>query len=76
MEVQIRTSLADTLAEQYHDVLYKQKGPVLATEDDFTRKNIEDIGGKLNLIDQELEIDYEDHVTERLMRIDKHRKKE
>ncbi len=59
VEIQIRTELADTVAEQYHGPVYKGRPP-LSTE--FPKKMMEEIGRKLDGIDLEMEIDYEDYI--------------
>jgi len=60
MEVQIRTMLADTLAEQYHDAIYKG-APPKGTE--FPRRQMENIAEELDNLDKEMEIDFEDYIN-------------
>lgn len=60
MEIQIRTELANTMAEQYHGPVYKGHPPV-GTE--FARERMQDVGEELNEQDKEMEIDYENYIT-------------
>ncbi|MBI5207942.1 MAG: hypothetical protein HY934_09140 [Candidatus Firestonebacteria bacterium] len=60
VEIQIRTELANTIAEQYHDPIYKGHPPFIT---EFPKKMMEDTGKKLDGIDREMEIDYEDYVV-------------
>jgi hypothetical protein len=62
LEIQIRTTLADTLAEQYHDAIYKGAPP---TGTEFPRKQMEKIAGDLDNLDKEMEIDFEDYINRR-----------
>jgi hypothetical protein len=62
LEIQIRTMLADTLAEQYHDAIYKG-APPKGTE--FPRRQMEKIAGQLDNLDKEMEIDFEDYINRR-----------
>lgn len=59
IEIQVRTELSDTFAEQYHDPVYKAHPP-LGTE--LPRTLMDTIGERLDSIDREMEIDYEDYV--------------
>jgi len=62
LEVQIRTTLADTLAEQYHDAIYKGAPP---TGTEFPRSQMENIAEELDNLDKEMEIDFEDYINRR-----------
>lgn len=57
IEFQIRTELANTLAEQYHDTIYKGRRAPL--EIDFPRSNMEKAGVGLHGWDVEMEGDFE-----------------
>lgn len=59
VEIQVRTELANTMAEQYHGPVYKGRPP-LGTE--FARKRMNQVGEALNVLDKEMEIDYEDYI--------------
>jgi hypothetical protein len=60
VEIQIRTKLADTVAEQYHDTVYKGQPPQ-GTE--IEREMLDEVGEAADIVDRDLEIDYEDYVT-------------
>lgn len=64
LEIQVRTMLADTLAEQYHDAVYKGAPP---TGTEFPREQMEKIAGELDGIDKEMEADFEDYITKRCL---------
>jgi len=57
VEIQIRTAFADTMAEQYHDAIYKGR-PRKETEP--PRKRLEELSRRLADLDNEMEIDFED----------------
>jgi len=59
MEIQARTHLANVLAEQYHDRVYKRH-PDVASLVPRTRMN--EVASHLDDLDKELEIDFEDYV--------------
>lgn len=59
VEIQVRTKLADTFSEQYHDAIYKGHPP-LGTE--FPRDMLKRIAEKLDNVDVETEIDFEDYI--------------
>lgn len=60
VEIQVRTKLVDTFAEQYHDAVYKKKTPPSGTE--LPRVNMIGVGNSIDRADRELEIDYEDYA--------------
>jgi len=60
VEIQVRTELANTMAEQYHSPVYKGHPP---TGTEFARRRMEAVGEELNRQDDEMEIDYEDYIT-------------
>jgi hypothetical protein len=60
LEIQIRTMLSDTLSEQYHDAVYKGAPPKGA---EFPRALMQTIARKLDDIDKEMQIDFEDYVN-------------
>jgi hypothetical protein len=62
VEVQIRTMLADTLAEQYHKAVYKG-APPQGTK--FVRDRWSKIAGQLDDLDKEMEADFEDYIERR-----------
>jgi len=57
VEIQCRTKLADTIAEQYHDAVYKGRPPA-GTE--IKIADLDEMGRQVERIDRELEIHYED----------------
>ena len=59
MEVQVRTHLANVLAEQYHDRVYKQH-PRASSLVPRTRMN--EVAADLDELDKELEADFEGYV--------------
>ena len=59
-EIQIRTMLADTMAEQYHGPVYKGSPPK-GTE--FAREQMTRVAVQLDNLDKELEIDFEDYMN-------------
>ena len=61
VEIQIRTELADTVAEQYHDPLYKGR-PSTATI--LARKRIEALGEELEDWDLDMDRVYQDYVRQ------------
>ena len=60
IEIQVRTALADTLAGQYHDSVYKGAPPI-GTE--FPRTQMGKIASDLDNLDKEMEIDFEDYIS-------------
>ena len=68
LEVQVRTELANTMSEQYHDSVYKGSPPK-GTE--FPRQRMESIGKQLDNLDNDMEIDYEDYIIRRVFASDK-----
>jgi hypothetical protein len=60
VEIQIRTAFADTMAEQYHDAIYKGR-PKKGTE--APRKRLEELSRRLAELDNEMEIDFEDFAV-------------
>ena len=60
VELQVRTMLAETLSEQYHDAIYKGAPP---KGTDFPRKQMQNIAEELDTIDKEMEIDFEDYIN-------------
>ena len=62
VEIQIRTMLADTLAEQYHSAVYKG-APPKGTE--FVSDRMGEIADQLDDIDKEMEADFEDYIERR-----------
>ncbi|MFT5470049.1 MAG: hypothetical protein ACI8UO_005173 [Verrucomicrobiales bacterium] len=57
IEVQIRTQLADTIAEHYHDTVYKGRTP---SGLEFIKERLSEVGRAQDDLDESLEIDYED----------------
>ena len=63
VEIQIRTAFADTMAEQYHDAIYKGR-PRKETEG--PRKRLEVLSRRLADLDNEMEIDFEDFADRQM----------
>jgi hypothetical protein len=59
VELQVRTQLANTMAEQYHNAVYKATPPK-GTERE--RKRMGDIGRQLDELDKEMEVLIEEYV--------------
>jgi hypothetical protein len=60
VEIQFRTKLADTVAEQYHDGVYKGQPPERTVVE---RNRLEEAGEDVDEIDRELEANYDDFVV-------------
>jgi len=63
VEIQIRTAFADTMAEQYHDAIYKGR-PSKGAE--APRKRLEQMSRRLAELDNEMEIDFEDFADRQM----------
>ena len=63
VEIQIRTAFADTMAEQYHDAIYKGR-PRKETES--PRKRLGELSKRLADLDNEMEIDFEDFADRQM----------
>jgi hypothetical protein len=59
VEIQIRTQLASTMAEQYHNAVYKARPPKATAAQ---RRRMEEIGRELNELDKEMDVVVEDYV--------------
>ncbi len=59
VEIQFRTKLSDTFAERYHDAIYKAHPPK-GTE--MPIEMMKSIGKKLDKLDREMEINYQDYI--------------
>jgi len=63
VEIQIRTAFTDTMAEQYHDAIYKGR-PKKGTE--APRKRLAQLSRRLAELDNEMEIDFEDYADRQM----------
>jgi hypothetical protein len=60
VEMQVRIMLADTMAEQYHGTVYKVSPPK-GTQ--FPRRRMNKVAVELDILDKEMEMDFEDHMN-------------
>lgn len=66
VEIQVRTALADTMAEQYHRI-YKI-GPEALSTTMIQQERLKGIGQELDMTDREFEVQFEDYIAHRRTR--------
>ncbi len=60
VEIQVRTQLSSTMAEQYHNPVYKARPPKTTTAQ---RERMTDIGRELDELDKEMDVLVEDYIN-------------